>query len=107
MAEAAADELLAATDLADMLVGLGVPFRQAHGIIASLVRTALERDRQLSELTEAELAEHSELLAAHSTQVREALALRSTLESKVSEGATSSARLKQQLELARGELGGG
>src|SRR2546421_593968 len=36
MAEAAADELLAATDVADLLVRRGVPFREAHGIVAGL-----------------------------------------------------------------------
>ena len=33
MAAAAADELLAATDVADLLVRRGVPFREAHGIV--------------------------------------------------------------------------
>src|SRR5206468_7082349 len=36
--EAAGDEMLAATDLADLLVGQGVPFRESHGIVAGLVR---------------------------------------------------------------------
>src|SRR5918999_2166249 len=43
MAEAAADELVAATDLADLLVRRGTPFREAHDTIASLVREAVER----------------------------------------------------------------
>src|SRR5207247_9082634 len=42
MAAAAADELLAATDVADLLVRRGVPFREAHGIVAGLGRRALE-----------------------------------------------------------------
>src|SRR5512133_309272 len=41
LAAAAADELIAATDVADLLVRRGVPFRQAHGIVAGLVRAAL------------------------------------------------------------------
>ena len=49
-AEASADELIAATDVADLLVTLGVPFREAHGVVAGLVRTALDSDRRLSEL---------------------------------------------------------
>ena len=40
--EAASDELIAATDLADLLVRLGIPFREAHGVVAGLVRTALD-----------------------------------------------------------------
>ncbi|HEV2061738.1 MAG TPA: argininosuccinate lyase, partial [Solirubrobacteraceae bacterium] len=42
MAEAASDELTAATDLADLLVRRGVPFREAHGVVGGLVRAALE-----------------------------------------------------------------
>ena len=40
--EAAADELIAATDVADLLVRLDVPFREAHGVVAGLVRTAVD-----------------------------------------------------------------
>ncbi|MDQ4071395.1 MAG: argininosuccinate lyase, partial [Actinomycetota bacterium] len=35
MAAAASDELLAATDLADLLVRRGTPFREAHGVVAA------------------------------------------------------------------------
>src|SRR3712207_644509 len=42
MAQAASDELIAATDLADLLVKRGTPFREAHGVVASLVREAVE-----------------------------------------------------------------
>ena len=42
LAAAAADEFLAATDVADLLVRRGVPFREAHGVVAGLVRSAVE-----------------------------------------------------------------
>ena len=51
LAAAATDEMLAAVDVADMLVKRGVPFRQSHGIVAGLVRTAVESGRVLSQLT--------------------------------------------------------
>src|SRR5215212_1293543 len=51
LAGAATDEMLAAVDVADMLVKRGVPFRQSHGIVAGLVRTAVESGRVLSQLT--------------------------------------------------------
>ena len=51
------DEFIAATDVADLLVRRGVPFREAHGIVGGLVRGALERGKDLSELSEEELAE--------------------------------------------------
>jgi argininosuccinate lyase len=104
MAEAASDELLAATDVADLLVRLGVPFREAHGIVAGLVRAALDAGKVLSELSDAELAEHSDVLAANADQFREVLQQSSWLESKVSEGGTSSARLAEQFAAARAKL---
>jgi argininosuccinate lyase len=106
MSEAAADELTAATDVADMLVGLGVPFREAHGVVAGLVRTAVDSERPLSGLTTDELRAHSPLLAEHEGRFRELLTQESWLESKVSEGGTSLARVRAQLELARATLDG-
>jgi argininosuccinate lyase len=104
MSEAASDELLAATDVADLLVRLGVPFREAHGVVAGLVRTALDSGRTLSQLTPEELAAHSELLAAHSAELQEVLQQSSWLESKISEGGTATVRVKEQIELARRTL---
>ncbi|MFI4991971.1 MAG: argininosuccinate lyase [Solirubrobacterales bacterium] len=104
MAQAASDEMLAATDVADLLVRLGVPFREAHGIVASLVRAALDAGKALSELSDEELAEHSDLLAANAAQFREVLQRDSWLESKVSEGGTSSARLAEQIAAVRAVL---
>ncbi len=101
MSEAATDELIAATDVADLLVTLGVPFREAHGVVAGLVRTSLEEGRRLSELTVEELAAHSEMLAANEGRFREVLTQSSWLESKVSQGGTALVRVREQLELAR------
>ena len=56
LAEAAADEFAAATDVADLLVRKGMPFREAHGVVGGLVREALEQGKALSELTPEELA---------------------------------------------------
>ena len=41
LAAAAGDEMLAATDVADLLVRRGMPFREAHGVIGGLVRKAV------------------------------------------------------------------
>jgi len=106
MSAAAADELIAATDVADLLVRLGVPFREAHGVVAGLVRTALDSGRPLSGLAQQELAEHSEMLAAHEDEYRTVLEQDSWLESKISEGGTSLARVREQIELARATLDG-
>src|SRR5437763_13749713 len=58
---AASDEFLAATDVADLLVRRGMPFREAHGVVAGLVRRALERGVALSELSPADPPEPSDL----------------------------------------------
>jgi argininosuccinate lyase len=104
MSEAASDELIAATDLADLLVRLGVPFREAHGAVAALVRTAVDAGKELSQLSDAELAAVSETLAAHREEFDAVLVQSSWLESKASEGGTSLARVREQLALARRAL---
>jgi argininosuccinate lyase len=98
---AASDELLAATDVADLLVRRGVPFRESHGIVAGLVRHAVDNGKQLSELTEQELKDLAPQLDGEFYDV---LARRSWLESKVSEGGTASARVREQLDRARATL---
>ncbi|MEA2390553.1 MAG: argininosuccinate lyase [Solirubrobacteraceae bacterium] len=103
LASAAADELLAATDVADLLVREGVPFREAHGVVAGLVRHVLDRGCALSDLDDTELGEHSALLAGGA--LADLLAERGWLESKVSEGGTSLPRVREQLSRAREALG--
>ena len=44
---------LAATDLAEWLVGRGMPFRDAHGLVGGLVRDSLARNVDLAELVAA------------------------------------------------------
>jgi argininosuccinate lyase len=107
MREAAADELIAATDVADLLVRLGMPFREAHGVVAGVVRAALDAGKPPSALSAQELSAHSETLAAHAGELHEVLAEGSWLESKRSEGGTSLGRVREQLALARTTLDAG
>ena len=102
LAAAAADELIAATDVADLLVRRGVPFRQSHGIVAGLVRDTLAAGKSLSDLSREELARHSPEL---DDEFYALLSQRAWLESKVSEGGTALPRVREQLERARAELG--
>jgi len=53
-AAAAASGLLLATDVADYLVGKGVPFRSAHEIVGALVRKLVAEEREFGSLTAAE-----------------------------------------------------
>jgi argininosuccinate lyase len=102
MATAASDELIAATDVADLLVTRGMPFRQAHGVVAGLVRSALGQGKSLSELTPEELEAASPLLAAD--DFYDLLRQGAWLESKVSAGGTSLARVREQLAQARAAI---
>ncbi|HMC06213.1 MAG TPA: argininosuccinate lyase [Solirubrobacterales bacterium] len=101
LAEAASDEFLAATDLADLLVRKGLPFREAHGVVGGLVREALEGGKALSDLSPEVLRRHSELL---DESYYELLRDGGWLESKGSAGGTASARVAEQLEAARTAL---
>jgi argininosuccinate lyase len=101
LAEAASDEFLAATDVADLLVRRGLPFREAHGIVGSLVRHALEQEKKLSELSREDLARFSDRL---DDEYYEVLSSSSWLDSKVSEGGTASSRIQEQLKQARKTL---
>jgi argininosuccinate lyase len=49
--EAAASGFLVATDIADYLVGRGMPFRRAHEIVGTLVRTLAGQGRDFQSLT--------------------------------------------------------
>jgi argininosuccinate lyase len=101
LAEAAADEFLAATDIADLLVRRGMPFREAHGVVAGLVRTAISEGKTLSELSLEQIQAQSPLLDEGFYAV---LGDGAWLESKVSRGGTSLARVREQLEHARSAL---
>jgi argininosuccinate lyase len=98
LAAAAADEMVAATDVADLLVRKGMPFREAHAVVGGLVRTAIESGRALSELRRDELAQHSELL---DEEYYEVFSEGAALDSKVSSGGTGAAALDEQMAAAR------
>jgi argininosuccinate lyase len=101
LASAASDEMLAATDVADLLVRRGMPFREAHGVVAGLVRLAIDQGKRLSDLSRDELAAQSPLL---DEEFYALLRDGAWLESKQSEGGTGQARVREQLERVRAAL---
>jgi argininosuccinate lyase len=101
LAAAAADELPAATDIADLLVRRGLPFREAHGVVAGLVRSAIDQGKPLSALTRDELASQSPLL---DEEFYALLRDGAWLETKRSQGGTSLPRVREQLDRARAAL---
>jgi argininosuccinate lyase len=99
--DASGDEMLAATEVADLLVRRGVPFREAHGIVGGLVRDSVEQNKSLSELSEEELRARSEHL---DDSFYEVLQRSSWLESKRIVGGTGSEVLARQIEEAQETL---
>jgi argininosuccinate lyase len=99
--DASGDEMLAATEVADLLVRKGISFREAHGIVGSLVREAIESGRSLSDLSREDLARHSDAL---DDSYYEVLQRSSWLESKRIEGGTSTPSIARQIAHARQTL---
>jgi len=62
MRRAASIGFLNATDMADYLVGKGMPFRKAHACVGKAVAHALSQDKELHELTLDELKSFSTLI---------------------------------------------
>ena len=100
--EAACDQLLLATDVADYLVGRGLPFREAHALTGRLVRRCLSAGRRLDAVTLDELAQLSPAFDAYYYEV---LSTRASLQAKRSAGGASPERMREQLARARASLG--
>lgn len=90
-----------ATEVADYLVRKGMPFREAHEVVGKIVRQAIVRDRQIEEMSIADLKDFSSLIEA---DVYEALSLESTLRAKSRTGGTARASVYDELERAKKEL---
>jgi len=101
MAAAAGDEMAAATDVADLLVRRGLPFREAHAVVGALVRHAIAEGIPLSAIPPDSLAGFSELLDGEYYDV---LGSGEWLTSKVSRGGTSPEAVAVQLEHAAASL---
>ncbi len=94
----ALEPALLATDLADYLVEKGIPFRQAHSIVGSVVRRALEINLPIDQLPLAELQ------AIHPTFDRDVMEVFDVMHSIARHsvvGGTGLDAVKAQLEQAR------
>ncbi len=101
MAEAAKDGFLEATDIADYLVGKGVPFREAHGMVGAMVRYCVERGKRLPELT---LDEFRQFAPAIEADIHDQLRLDSVLARRDNPGGTAPNRVRDALKAARKKL---
>ncbi len=104
MREAASTGYLNATELADYLVREGVPFRTAHEIVGTAVLAALEKGKELHDLTLEELKQFSPVIK---DDVSEKFSLDAALSSKDVEGGTAPQRVAAALIAAREYLKNG
>jgi argininosuccinate lyase len=91
-----------ATDLAEWLVGEGVPFREAHEIAGACVRLCEERGIELWDLTDADLTSVSTHLRP---PVRSVLTVQGSVASRSAKGGTAPQRVAEQLDAVRGVVG--
>jgi argininosuccinate lyase len=90
---------LCATDLADLLVQKGVPFREAHHVVGGLVRLAVERGVELGELpAEVMRAAHH---ALGGTDAQAALSPRAAVERRDLLGGPARSRVLAAIRQAR------
>ncbi|RYF20262.1 MAG: argininosuccinate lyase, partial [Comamonadaceae bacterium] len=102
MEQAALRGYATATDLADYLVKKGLPFRDAHEIVAHAVKAAVSHSVDLSELP---LSVLQGFHASIDKDVFDALSLRGSLNARNTLGGTAPAQVRAQLDRHRARLG--
>ncbi len=101
MQRAALKGYATATDLADYLVKKGLPFRDAHEVVAHAVRACMQAGRDLGAMS---LAELQALHPAVQADVAEVLTLQGSVQSRDITGATSPWQVRVQIARLRAEL---
>jgi len=91
-----------ATDLADYLVKKGLPFRDAHEVVAHAVKSAIQRGVDLAELPLDALQSFN---AAITDDVYQVLSLRGSLNARNVLGGTAPAQVRAQIAKHRARLG--
>ena len=95
MAKSAMDGFTNATDAADYLVGKGVPFRDAHGIIGRLVLYCIEKNTSIDALSLEELRSISDKF---DEDIYDAISLKTCVEKRLTIGAPGEKMMKQVIE---------
>lgn len=93
-----------ATDLADYLVRRGLPFRDAHEVVAHAVKIALQQRVDLAELP---LATLQRLHPAIGADAVDALTLAGSMNARQVPGGTAPAQVREQIERHRARLEAG
>ncbi len=93
---------MTATDLADYLVRKNVAFRQAHSIVGQTVAYCIKEQKDLPDLSLAELQKFSVTIEE---DVFEVLSVRGSVNSRLSVGGTGLKRVEEALVVAEKNLG--
>ena len=101
MRKAAMQGFSTATDLADYLVRKGVPFRDAHEVVGKAVGLGVATQRDLSEMSLAELQAFSDVIAE---DVFAVLTLEGSVAARNHFGGTAPEQVKLQVQAARALL---
>ncbi len=101
MKKAASGGFINATDLADYLVGKGMPFRAAYKISGQLVAYCIENGTVLEELPLAVYRTYSELF---DEELYAAIDLEACVNRRISEGGTSRESVRAQIAYVKEEL---
>ncbi len=101
MRQAASEGFATATDLADYLVKKGMPFRDAHEVVALAVRFAVDKKVDLSDLPLATLQQFSSSIA---DDVYGVLTLEGSLNSRNHIGGTAPVQVKAAISRMRATL---
>ena len=102
MALAAKKGYATATDLADYLVKKGLPFRDAHEVVAHAVKVGLSRGVDLADLP---LDVLKTFHTAIEDDVYALLSLRGSLDARQVQGGTAPARVREQIAAHKARLG--
>ncbi|MAG30759.1 MAG: argininosuccinate lyase [Deltaproteobacteria bacterium] len=101
MAHAAADPMLLATDLAEILVRSGVPFRDAHDVVGQIVGHCARKQIDLRSLSHADMRSFHPAFEAGADAL---LDLERSLESRSLTGGTARSRVEAALSEIESEL---
>ena len=101
MYKAAQRGFINATDLADYLVGKGLPFRSAYKISGQTVSACISSGKVLETLT---LDEYKAFSPLFDNDVYEAIDLKKCVEKRTSEGGTSFGSVRKQISTVRSKL---
>lgn len=101
MADTASKGYSTATDIAEYLVGRGMPFREAHEVTGRIVSYCLDNNKELNDLKAEEFKSFSLLIKP---DIHKQLEARGSVAARKSHGGTSQVEVRKQISRLRQKL---